>query len=164
MNMGDIDFLVSRDLKQITVGLESGSPRIVDLMCKGKNHLAHFKQAAEKLRRFPVKMVSGVIFGCPGETVDDLRQTIDYIKQIREINPNFFISTTFYRPLPDTVMADMAAEYGYKQPATLAEWARQGEQGHYAYNQWQDAPWIVGQEKYREIYEEFKAENQELFI
>jgi radical SAM superfamily enzyme YgiQ (UPF0313 family) len=134
-------------------------------MRKGKNHLEHFKQAAEKLRQFPVKMVSGVIFGCPGETVDDLRQTIDYIKQIRAINPNFRISSTFFRPLPDTVMADICIkDYGYRQPATLAEWARQGEQGHYAYNQWQDAPWIVEREEYRKVYEQFKCENRELFV
>jgi len=164
MNMGDIDFLVSRGLKQITVGLESGSPRIVDLMRKGKDHLAHFKQAAEKLRRFPVKMVSGVIFGTPGETVDDLRQTIEYIKQIRAINPNFRISSTFYRPLPDTLMADMAAQWGYKQPTTLKEWAEQGEQGHYSYNEFNASSWIVDIDKYKEIYNKFKQEYSDLFV
>jgi hypothetical protein len=159
-----LESCVNSGLKQITIGLESGSQRIIEMMRKGKNHLEHFKQAAEKLRRFPVKMVSGVIFGCPGETVDDLRQTIDYIREIRAINPNFFISSTFYRPLPGTLMADMAAEYGYRQPTTLAEWARQGEQGHYAYNEWQDAPWIVGQEEYRAAYEQFRSNNKNLFI
>lgn len=159
-----LESCVNSGLKQLTIGLESGSPRIIEMMRKGKNHLEHFRQAAEKLKQFPVKMVSGVIFGCPGETVEDLRQTIDYIKRIREINPNFRISSTFFRPLPDTLMSDMAAEYGFKQPATLKEWAEQGEQGHYAYNQWQDAPWVVEQDKYREIYEQFGSDEKELFV
>jgi radical SAM superfamily enzyme YgiQ (UPF0313 family) len=155
---------IKSGLKQLTIGLESGSPRIIEMMRKGKNHLEHFEQAAEKLKQFPVKMVSGVIFGCPGETVDDLRQTIDYIREIRAINPNFFISSTFYRPLPGTLMAEMAAEYGYKQPATLEEWAEQGEAGHYSYNVFSGAPWIIGQEEYRRVYEAFRAEDKELFV
>jgi radical SAM superfamily enzyme YgiQ (UPF0313 family) len=156
---------IKSGLKQLTIGLESGSPRIVDLMRKGKNHLEHFKQAAEKLRQFPVKMVSGVIFGCPGETVDDLRQTIEYVKQIRAINPNFRISTTFYRPLPDTLMADICIkDYGYKQPDTLQGWAEQGERGHYVYNEFQSAPWVVDIGKHKEIYTKFKQEYNDLFV
>jgi hypothetical protein len=155
---------VKSGLQQLTIGLESGSPRIIDLMKKGRNHLDHFRRVAEKLKDLPLKMVSGVIFGAPGETVEDLRQTIDYIKQIREINPNFYISSTFFRPLPGTAMFDMAVNYGYKPPQTLEQWAEQGEQGHYKYNEFQDAPWIAEQERYREIYETFRVENQNIFV
>jgi radical SAM superfamily enzyme YgiQ (UPF0313 family) len=160
----DIASLIHCGLKQLTIGLESGSQRIINMMRKGKNHLEHFRQAAERLRQLPVKMVSGVIFGTPGETVDDLRQTIDYIREIREINPNFRVSSTFYKPLPDTAMAEMCEQYGHKPPQTLREWAEQGEQGHYAYNEYQPAPWIVGQEEYRRVYEQFRSEEKELFV
>lgn len=156
--------LVERGLKQLTIGLESGSPRIVDTMKKGRNHLEHFKQAAEKMAQFPIKMVSGIVFGCPGETIQDLQQTIDYIKAIKEINPNFYISTTFFRPLPGTVMTDIAKEYGYKEPSSLEEWARLGEQSHYSYNEYREAPWIPDRDKHRSLYEKFKSENKGLFI
>ena len=159
-----IALCVNSGLKQLTMGLESGSPRVVDMMRKGKYHLQMFRLAAEKLSQFPLKMVSGVIFGCPGETVEDLKQTIDYIHKIKEINPNFFISTTFFRPLPNTLMSDMAAEYGYKQPATLEEWAELGAGNHYKYNVWQDVPWIMKPDEYKAIYDRFIAENGELLI
>ncbi len=155
---------VGAGLKQLTIGLESGSPRIVDLMKKGKYHLENFKKVAEKLKQFPVKMVSGVVFGTPGETVDDLRLTLDFIKTIADLNENFRVSSTFFRPLPDTLMSDMAAQWGYKQPTTLKGWAEQGERGHYNYNQWADSPWIVGPEEYRKMYENFRQECSDLFI
>lgn len=156
--------LMERGLKQITIGLESGSPRVVELMRKGKKHLEHFKQAAAKMAQFPIKMVSGIVFGCPGETVQDLQQTIDYVKRIKEINTNFYISTTFFRPLPGTVMTDIAKEYGYKEPESLEEWARLGEQSHYSYNEYREAPWIPEPEKHKAVYERFRSEHKDLFI
>ncbi|MDD5017168.1 MAG: radical SAM protein [Eubacteriales bacterium] len=162
-----LDDIIKSGLKQITIGLESGSPHIIEMMQKGKNYLEKFQRCAEILscyKRNKLKMVSGVIFGCPGETPDDLRDTISYIWQIKAINPNFFISTTFYKPLPDTKMADMCKEYGYQEPQTLAEWAQRGAEGHYLYNQFQDAPWIEDKDEYRRIYDEFVINNKELFI
>ena len=161
---GFLSLCTESGLQQLTIGLESGSPRIIDMMKKGKNHLEHYLQATEKLKQFPIKQVSGVVFGCPGETVDDLRQTIDYIKRIKEINSNFFISTTFYKALPDTLMSDMAAKYGYKQPDSLEAWAELGAENHYSYNEFENVPWLLESDKYRAIYEDFKRENADLFV
>jgi len=159
-----LDSIVNSGLKQITIGLESGSPAVVERMKKGMNHLENYIKCAEIMSQYPIKMCSGVIFGTPGETPDDIRLTIDYIKKIKSINSNFYISTTFFKPLPDTVMADMCREYGYKEPSTLAEWAEYGEQGHYHYNQWEDVSWIEDIEEYHRIYDGFVAENGDLFI
>jgi radical SAM superfamily enzyme YgiQ (UPF0313 family) len=124
-------------------------------MKKGARHLWNFEQTAAILRDFPIKMCSGVIFGCPGETPEDLLLTIEYIKHIKKINPNFYISTTFFMPLPGTFMADEATKYGHSEPTTLEEWAVLGENNHFKYNSWMDNPWILEKEKYKEIYDEF---------
>lgn len=158
------NIIIDSGLKQITIGLESGSPKVVENMQKGKTHLEDFKRCASILKDYPVKMVSGVVFGTPGETVNDLQLTIDYIKQIQEINPNFRISTTFFKPLPGTVMCVMAEQFGYKMPESLSKWAEQGEKSHYNYNEWEDVPWIYQIDNYRKLYETFKKENKELFV
>ncbi len=159
------DDIMNSGLTQLTIGLETGSKDIAKIMKKGKSHLEKYKQCAEIMARYPnVKMVSGVIFGCPGETIDNLMETIEYIKVIKAINPNFYISTTFFRPLPDTEMSDMCKDYGYVEPNSLEQWAKLGEQSHYNYNQWQDAPWIKNIDVYKEIYDEFVKDNKELFI
>lgn len=159
-----LDEIVNSGLKQITIGLESGSPAVVERMKKGKNHLDNYRKCAEIMSQYDVKMCSGVIFGTPGEGLEDIKQTIDYIKEIKRINPNFYISTTFFKPLPDTVMADMCKKYGYKEPDTLEGWAEQGEQGHYHYNQWESVPWINEIDEYRRIYDEFVTGNSGIFI
>lgn len=151
-------------LKQLTIGLESGSKKVIDIMQKGRNHLQIYKKVASMMSKTNIRMVSGVVLGCPGETPEDLQETIDYILEIKQINPNFYISTTFFRPLPETLMNDMAKEYGYKEPESLAEWAIVGDSNHYKYNQWQESPWIQEIEEYHRIYEEFKNNNKELFI
>lgn len=150
-----LDSIMSSGVTRLTIGLESGSARVVSWMKKGKRHLENYKKCAEIMAKYPVKMCSGVIFGCPGETPDDITQTIEYIKEIKRINPNFYISTTFFMPLPGTEMADMAKEYGYKEPQTLKEWAEYGENGHFRYNDWMDNPWIQGKDEYKRIYDTF---------
>jgi len=159
-----LDEIVNSGLTQITVGLESGSQRVVDKMNKGKNHLDSYRKCAEIMSQYNITLASGVIFGTPGETPEDIIQTIAYIKEIQAINPKFRISTTFYRPLPGTIMADMCRDYGYKEPQSLAEWAEQGESNHYNYNSWQHSPWIQNIDKYKQIYDEFVMNNKELLI
>jgi len=159
-----LDEIVDSGLKQITIGLESGSPAVVERMKKGKNHLENYIKCAEIMSNYDIIMASGVIFGTPGEDVEDIKLTIDYIKRIKEINPNFRISTTFYMPLPCTVMTDMAKKYGYKEPTSLKEYAERGAEMHYKYNSYNSSLWIKNPEEYRRIYEEFKNENKELFI
>ncbi|MFX1570642.1 MAG: B12-binding domain-containing radical SAM protein [Promethearchaeota archaeon] len=161
---GILKDIIDSGLMQLTIGLESGSERVVKLMKKGKYHLRDYKLAAEKLKKYNMTMASGVIFGTPGETLDDIRQSIQYIKEIKQINPNFRISTTFFKPLPDTILTDLAKEYGHKEPKSLEEWVNQGSGSHYNYNHWNDVPWIDNHNEYKAIYDEFRETNKELFI
>lgn len=159
-----LDKIMETGLTQLTIGLESGSPKVVDMMRKGKNHLEKYRRCAEIMSRYDVTMASGVIFGCPGEGPEDIKQTIEYVKEVRDINPNFRISSTFFKPLPKTIMSDIAKQYGYHEPQTLEEWAAHGEQGHYVYNQFESVPWVSEIDEYRRIYEEFRTGNKDLFI
>ena len=159
-----LDEIVNSGLTQLTIGLESGSQQVVEKMKKGKNHLENYKKCAEILSNYDMKMCSGVIFGTPGETPEDIKQTIEYIKEIKKINPNFRLSTTFFMPLPNTEMCDEAKEYGYIEPQSLEEYAERGSDMHYNYNSYQQSMWINDSKEYKKIYDEFVKENKELFI
>jgi radical SAM superfamily enzyme YgiQ (UPF0313 family) len=158
--------VIDNGLIQLTVGLESGSEKIVDIMKKGRDHLYKYEKVAEKLCKFNVKLASGLIFGSPGETILDLNKTIAYVKKIKEINPNFIISSTFFKPLPDTILYDVVQQKGTILPHTLREWAKVGASSHFRYNEWMDCPWMNETEvkEYRLIYEEFIKDNKELFV
>jgi len=159
-----LDSIVNSGLTQITIGLETGSQRVADAMKKGKNHLEKYRQCAEIMSKYDIKMCSGVIFGTPGETPEDIKQTIEYIKEIKAINPNFYVSTTFFMPLPGTEMAEACKAYGYKEPETLQGWAELGSNTHYSYNEYHSSMWIQEPEEYKRIYDNFVAENGDLFI
>lgn len=160
----EMQYFVDRGLIQLTVGLETGSQRVIDMMQKGLNHFDNFVRTAELLSKFNIKLGSGVVLGCPGETPDNLKETIGFVKMIRNINTNFFISSTFFRPLPGTEMSNMAKQYGYKEPETLAEWAQLGACNHYKYNEYQYSPWIQQQDEYKTLYDSFREECKDYFI
>ena len=146
------------DLSFLIVGLESGSTYISEVvMKKGKKHLDMFRTVAGRMHDAGIKMISGLIFGIPGETTEDLRMTIDYIQEIRTIHPAFRLSSTFFRPLPGTELYELLEKQGHIAPKSLKDWAEVGSSSHFKYNEWMDIPWMEEKEKaeYRKMYDQF---------
>jgi len=155
----ELDFLI--------VGLESGSERIAeDVMKKGKKHLEMFRTVTKRIKEADIKLVSGLIFGIPGETHEDLYKTIDYVSEIRDIHPGFSLSSTFFRPLPGTELYDLLDDAGHIAPKSLKDWAEYGANSHFRYNEWMDVPWLNEAEKevYRKAYDKFIDVHAEILI
>jgi radical SAM superfamily enzyme YgiQ (UPF0313 family) len=154
-------------LHQVVVGLESGSSQFAEsVLKKGSGHLKTFFDIAKRTHAAGIDLLSGVIFGFPGETIDDLIQTTKYIREIRRVHPKFKISTTFFGPLPGTELYDVVREKGYLQINTFEEWAEYGEHSHYKYNQWSNPPWFSENEAkvYIEGYRRFMEEHGDICI
>ncbi|MFA6282150.1 MAG: radical SAM protein, partial [Candidatus Omnitrophota bacterium] len=165
MDKGVLNKIINSGLRQITIGLETGNERMANFIKKGKNHVEKFKECARILSEHDVIMASGLIFGMPTETIDELKETIKYVEEIRAINKNFRLSTTFWKPLPGTELTEFIKKnYGYKEPSSLKGWAELGAGNHFEYNTWMDNPWIENQGEYRAIYNKFKQDNQDIFI
>lgn len=150
------------ELTNLTIGLESGSDRVAEvIMKKSKNHIMKFKECVKKLVEVSIPVTSGLIFGSPGETPEDMKNTIEYISQIRDIYPDFKLSSTFFRPLPGTELYESLEKDGFKMPGSFEEWAIHGELNHYKYNEWMDIPWMAEKEKeeYRKLYDVFIREH-----
>lgn len=160
-----LELLEKSNLKNIVIGLESGSPRIVKIMKKGRDHLAKFKQVLTRLSAYDINIVSGVVFGIPGETPEDLKLTLDFIKEIEALNPRFRVSSTFFMPLPGTELYNYIRQnYDIEFPTTLEGWGELGGKSHYLYNQYVDTPYISPdvKDEYFNIYDEFWKENEQL--
>ena len=164
LSEGFIRKLAEVGLQQVTIGLETGSQKVVDIMKKGRGHLKNYETIARMLSGFDILLCSGLVFGIPGEDVSDLKKTIAFIKKIKKINRNFRISSTFFRPLPGTELYYGLEEKGYSFPKSLEKWAEEGESTHYQYNQWMDIPWMDEKNKkeYRKIYTEFVEEEKSI--
>ena len=165
LDKSEIRLLEEKRLKYITIGLETGSPYVVDIMKKGKGHIERMYKIIDNFKDSSINITSGIIFGVPGETIDDLKKTLNVIKELCSIKKNFKVSTTFFRPLPGTLLYHTLEEdYNYSFPKTLEEWAKHGEKSHYQYNEFMDIPWFNKdmEKEYRKIYTEFWQENANL--
>ena len=116
--------LAKSGLIGITMGLESGSPRILKIMKKGGYHLEKIRTVIRKCHAYGIPVTSGVVFGAPSETAEDLQLTFDVIEELRRIHPGFGISTTFFSPLPGTDLYEHLREaLGFPFPDSLRSWA-----------------------------------------
>lgn len=154
-------------LHHLTVGLESGSKRIVeDIYKKGKGHNHIYLETAEKLFQANIELTSGCIFGAPTETAADLYETLDYVTEVKKRHPRFKLSTTFFRPLPGTDLYEFVKDYGIDFPNTLDGWAKLEGVTHYEYNKWASVPWMDSKEekKYLVAYNEFLDAHGDILV
>ena len=77
---------------RVWIGSESGSQRILDAMQR-KVSVDRVVQAAALLRRRGIQVGMFIMLGYDGETVDDLRATIEHLKRSA---PDIFLTTVSY--------------------------------------------------------------------
>lgn len=106
-------------------GVESGSPRILELI----NKCLTVEQALamnQRLKQYPsVSTFYNFMIGLPTETRDDVMATVDVAWRLLEENPRAYLGTIhLYKEYPGTPLYQMALDEGYTPPQTLEEWAR----------------------------------------
>lgn len=97
--------------KSILLAVESASPRIQKMIKKGVN-LGHAKRMVECFKREGFRVYAQYIFGFPGENIDEVKQTIEFARELR-IDWNMFGIAT---PLYGTEMYRIVEENGYLMP------------------------------------------------
>jgi anaerobic magnesium-protoporphyrin IX monomethyl ester cyclase len=82
---------------EVWMGVESGSQRVLDAMEKGTN-VAEIPAARDNLRRNGIRACFFLQFGYPGETWEDIQQTIELVQRTRPDD----IGVSVAYPLPGT--------------------------------------------------------------
>lgn len=109
--------------KILQFGIESGSQKILDMINK-KMKLEDVISVNQELARFPIKLRYNFIVGFPGEEMEDINQTFEFIKFLRNENENVeYPFVNIYNPYPGTVLYNKALKYGFKEPCNVEEWA-----------------------------------------
>jgi len=108
---------------RLNLGGESGSDRILSYLNKGVT----IKQIQEGLKRcVEYGIVADVSFiaGVPGETDDDLCETLTVISDIYKKYPGHMVNGLFYyQPYPNTpLMEEIAGRYALPIPHDLSGW------------------------------------------
>ena len=80
--------------RKITIGLESGSQKILDLMRKNTT-VQQGRKAVEIIRKEGVEVYGNFMLGNIGETVETIKETINFAKSLDLDNATFFITSPF---------------------------------------------------------------------
>ena len=81
----------------ISLGIESGSDRVLGLMKKGITTF-QIENTIDMIKRHGIDIAGFFILGFPGETIDDINKTIAFSLKLDLIRANFFT----YLPFPGT--------------------------------------------------------------
>ncbi len=97
LSAGTAQSLALAGCAEVWMGVESGSQKILDAMDKGLQ-VEEVLSARQHLRQEGIRACYFIQFGYPGETWDDVRQTIALVRETRPDD----IGVSFSYPLPNT--------------------------------------------------------------
>lgn len=92
-----LDLMKDTGLYLISLGIESGSDRVLGLMKKNIN-VERIRQTVRMIRRHGIDIAGFFILGFPGETLDEIKETIRFSLELDLVRANFFT----YLPFPGT--------------------------------------------------------------
>ncbi len=116
-NEEDLQVLYDAGLRCILFGVETGSPETMQRLNKHID-MAKIIPTFEACKRIGITTVANFILGYPGETYEQLKQTVDLAKSIAASLVPFY----HFTPLPGTKLYDeVVADGSYKPPRTLRE-------------------------------------------
>ncbi len=100
---------------EIVIGAQSGSNRMLDA-CHRSHDIASVLQAVALARKYGFKIIVDFIFGLPGETPEDLTETLKVMEEVvrlgARIHPHIFAplpQTPFASAQPGAISAQVAA-------------------------------------------------------
>lgn len=129
-------------LHQICQGVDSASPRILNLMNKTFQDFDSIYQSAERCLEASIRPSFNIIFGFPGETADDRQMTIRFILDVCRRFPGAEFWTNIFTPYPGSPIMQHAEELGIEVPESLEGWTD-------FFPRYTVLPWLKGKEHSR---------------
>lgn len=116
------DLLVKSGCRNIDMGIETGSPRMLELMKKDEP-VDVFIKANEILAKLNITVKCTFVLGYPTETEEDIRLSKELALKIMQTNPNAYCVFFTFCPYVGTEAWDLAVKNGFEPPKTLEDWA-----------------------------------------
>jgi radical SAM superfamily enzyme YgiQ (UPF0313 family) len=93
----------------VDIAIESGVERILEDIIHKPLKLDHALKVASLLKKYQIDFAANFVIGFPGETWDEIRQTMKFAEEFNADYTKIFIAT----PLPNTELYDLAKRGGY---------------------------------------------------
>jgi radical SAM superfamily enzyme YgiQ (UPF0313 family) len=115
--------------KMIFFGAETGNDEVLKKMDKGGTQTAdQIMKFAARIKKFSIIPEYSFVLGLPGDTEAQVKKQIqsdiDFIKQIKKVNPKTEIIIYTYSPVPTegSEMYEEVKKSGFKFPEKLEDW------------------------------------------
>ncbi|MGD9211673.1 MAG: radical SAM protein [Desulfobacteraceae bacterium] len=126
-------------VRSFFLGVESGSDRILKLLCKGfkKEKIIESLLIMDK---YPIDVKISLIVGVPTESIQEYKETLKFIDWSLSNLKRIDISFGSYLPFPGTPLYNLCLKRGFEKPKSLVEWGKLDRWG----NQNLAIPWTEG--------------------
>lgn len=143
-------------LKMIFSGAESGSDEILFRMNKGGKASIHATlEYVKRAQKFGIVPELSFVMGNPPDPMQDIRVTMEFIREVKRLNPATEIILYIYTPVPlDGNLFNTAQEYGFKFPESLEEWTT-GHWKEFSLRRTPGVPWL--DQKAMKLVRDFEA-------
>lgn len=110
-------------LRRLLVGVESGDDALLKRIKKDIK-IAQVFETAEHMRALGIAGNFPFIVGFPEESDASVRATIECVKRLRAMSPDFETPIFYFKPYPGSAIVLEAVDKGFRLPDSLAEWSR----------------------------------------
>lgn len=130
-------------LCMVFLGAESGSNETLKRMNKGgKASVEKTLEIAAKMRQYGIVPEMSFVLGNPPDPEADARRTMEFIRQVKRVNPATEIVLYLYTPVPLAgELYEQAKASGFRFPETLEEWVSPEWQA-FAQRRSAHIPWV----------------------
>jgi len=127
----------------LTMGVESGSQRMLDFMKKDMK-VESTIAAAEALAEIGVTGGFSFMYALPGETNEDVKATFRLIQKLYKIHPDTYIfGPAIFRPYPGNSLYDLCVEKGFPEKKNLDDWDLMGKtEREWGFAEAEDYKWV----------------------
>lgn len=123
LSVNELRLLRRAGLHQICQGVDSASPKILQLMNKTFQDFDSIYLSAHRCVEAGIRPSFNIIFAYPGEDNQDRRQTVAFILDVCRRFPGAEFWTNIFTPYPGSPIMHHAQENGIEVPGSLEGWA-----------------------------------------
>jgi radical SAM superfamily enzyme YgiQ (UPF0313 family) len=142
LTVEELKLLRRSGLSQIAHGVDSGSPKVLNLMNKNFQKIETIYKAADMLTQAGIRPSFNMIFGFPGETEVERRESIRLMMDICRRYQTAEWWTNIFTPYPGAPVMNRAFELGIQVPKTFEGWAD-------FFPRYTVLPWLKGKQHQR---------------
>lgn len=122
LDKGFYDLIRRSGCYRILIGAESGSQTILDYIHKQAT-TADSLLFTERCKESKIIPVLSLMCGFPKGPMDDLKETVLFINEVKRVNRRAKMKLFFFTPYPGSPLYQEAVGNGFRPPKTLEEWS-----------------------------------------